>query len=87
MIKRKVFYISLLLLYLVLAIIIVPMIVPLKEEFQLNFDEGLQLMKASLYMEGDSPHIEIWSDYPFIFTAILSFWFSIVGKSVFSRAF
>ncbi len=72
-----------LLLYLVLAIIIVPMIVPLKEEFQLNFDEGLELMRASLYMQGYSPHIEIWSDHPFLFTAMLSFWFSIVGKSVF----
>ncbi len=55
MIKRKVFYISLLLLYLLLAIIIVPMIVPLKEEFQLNFDEGLQLMRSSLYMQDYSP--------------------------------
>ena len=72
-----------LLLYLVLAIIIVPMIVPLKEEFQLNFAEGLELMRASLYMQGYSPHIEIWSDHPFLFTAMLSFWFSIVGKSVF----
>ena len=59
------------------------MIVPLKEEFQLNFDEGLELMRASLYMQGYSPHIEIWSDHPFLFTAMLSFWFSIVGKSVF----
>lgn len=84
MIKRKVFYIFLLLLYLVLAIIIVPMIVPLKEEFQLNFDEGLQLMRASLYMQGYSPHIEIWSDQPFFFPALLSFWFTIAGKSVFS---
>ncbi len=72
-----------LLLYLVLAIIIVPMIVPLKEEFQLNFDEGLELMRASLYMQGYSPHTEIWSDHPFLFTAMLSFWLSIVGKSVF----
>ncbi|WP_293163344.1 glycosyltransferase family 39 protein [Okeania sp. SIO2C9] len=34
-------------------------------------------------MQGYSPHIEIWSDHPFLFTAMLSFWFSIVGKSVF----
>ncbi|NEP73880.1 MAG: glycosyltransferase family 39 protein [Okeania sp. SIO2G4] len=83
-IKRKILYIFLLLLYLVLAIIIVPMVVPLKEEFQLNFDEGLQLMRASLYMQGYSPQTEIWSDQPFFFPALLSLWFSIVGKSVFS---
>lgn len=77
-------YYILLLLFLVLAIIIVPLIIPLKEEFEFNTDEGIDLMRAFLYSEGFSPHIEIWSDHPFLFSALLSFWFKLVGQSVFS---
>ena len=77
-------YCLLLLLFLSLAIVIVPFIIPLKEEFELNTDEGIQFMKAFLFSEGFSPHIEIWSDQPFLFPALLSFWFKLVGQSVFS---
>ncbi|EAZ90031.1 glycosyltransferase family 39 protein [Crocosphaera chwakensis] len=82
--KQKLIYIALLLVYLVLAIVIVPMIVPLKEEFQFNLDEGLVLMRALLYGEGYAPHVEIWSDQPFLFPALLSFWLTISGKSILS---
>ncbi len=80
--QQKIIYITLLLVYLVLAIVIVPMIVPLKEEFQFNFDEGLVLMRALLYGKAYEPHVEIWSDQPFLFPALLSIWLSIFGKSI-----
>ncbi len=80
--KQKLIYITLLLIYLILAIVIVPIIVPLKEEFQLNFDEGIETMRALLYMKGFLPHKEIWSDHPFLFTQFLSVWFTIFGKSI-----
>ena len=75
-------YCVLLLFFLSLAIVIVPLIVPLKEEFEFNTDEGIELMRAFLYSQGFSPHIEIWSDHPFVFSALLSFWFKVVGQSV-----
>ncbi|MDJ0598410.1 MAG: glycosyltransferase family 39 protein [Crocosphaera sp.] len=80
--QQKLSYIALLLIYVVLAIIIAPMVVPLKEEFQLNFDEGIETMRALLYMKGYLPHKEIWSDHPFLFTQLLSFWLTLFGKSI-----
>lgn len=77
-------YCLLILLFLWLALVIVPLIVPLREEFELNTDEGIELMRAFLYSAGFAPHIEIWSDHPFLFSALLSFWFELVGKSVFT---
>ncbi|WP_243397324.1 glycosyltransferase family 39 protein [Crocosphaera subtropica] len=74
--------IALLIVYLILAIIIVPIIVPIKEEFQFNFDEGIETMRALLYMKGFLPHQEIWSDHPFLFTQFLSVWLTIFGKSI-----
>ncbi len=83
-IDPRIRYCLLLLLFLFLAIVIVPLIIPMQEEFEFNTDEGIELMRAFLYLKGFSPHIEIWSDHPFLFSALLSFWFKLVGQSVFS---
>ncbi len=83
-IDPRIRYCLLLLLFLVLAIVIVPLVIPLQQEFELNTDEGIELMRAFLYSAGFAPHVEIWSDHPFLFSALLSFWFKLVGQSVFS---
>jgi 4-amino-4-deoxy-L-arabinose transferase-like glycosyltransferase len=50
--------------------------------FQNDSDEGINLIKASLLMEGFNLYGDIWSDQPPFFTALLSTVFLFFGRSV-----
>ncbi len=54
---------------------------PIKETFEYNPDEGLDAMKASLWLKGFSLYKQIWSDQPPLFTVMLAGWFKIFGAS------
>ena len=68
----------------VLFVVLVFCIIPVKQTFEFNPDEGLNLMKAVLYSQGFSLYKEIWSDQPPILTVLLSYWFNLFGQSVFA---
>ncbi len=55
---------------------------PITQSFELDYDEGLNLIKALLYSRGFSLYSQIWNDQPPLFTALLSSWLSIFGNSV-----
>lgn len=56
---------------------------PIEKVFQFDSsDEGIELMKASLYSEGFSLYTQIWDDQPPLLTVILSYWFHWFGKSI-----
>lgn len=57
---------------------------PVKQTFEFDYDEGLNLMKALLYSKGFSLYSQIWSDQPPLATVLLSGWFSLFGQSVFA---
>jgi hypothetical protein len=46
---------------------------PLKETFEYDPDEGVNVIKASLYSKGFSLYDEIWSNQPHLLTYILSY--------------
>lgn len=56
----------------------------IRQVFQFDPDEGIELMKASLYSEGFSLYTQIWNDQPPLFTVLLSYCFEWLGKSVFT---
>lgn len=55
---------------------------PIKQTFEYNPDEGLELMKSSLFLKGFTLYKEISNDQPPLFTLILSYWFKLFGPSV-----
>ncbi|MBD2452258.1 glycosyltransferase family 39 protein [Nostoc sp. FACHB-152] len=55
---------------------------PITQAFELDYDEGLNLIKVLLYSQGFSLYTQVWNDQPPLFTVILSIWFSIFGQSV-----
>ncbi|MBO3457458.1 glycosyltransferase family 39 protein [Aetokthonos hydrillicola Thurmond2011] len=57
---------------------------PIEQVFQFDTsDEGIELIKASLHLEGFALYTQIWNDQPPLFTIILSFWLGLFGKSIF----
>lgn len=61
--------------------ILVVLFYPFRFVFELDPDEGINLIKAFLSMQGIRLYSEIWSDQPPIFTHILSILFRIFGHS------
>lgn len=57
-------------------------IMPVREAFEFDADEGINLMKASLYGDGYKLYSQIWSDQPPLFTALLAGLFDVTGPSV-----
>lgn len=55
---------------------------PLGQIFQIDFDEGIDLMKAVLYAQGFSLYSQIWSDQPPLQTVFLSHWLHAFGRSI-----
>lgn len=55
---------------------------PFSEMSDFDHDEGINLIKASLYSQHYILYGEIWSDQPPFFTVLLAWWFSVVGTSV-----
>lgn len=57
---------------------------PVQLEQDLDYDEGINLMKALLYQRGYALYAEIWSDQPPLLTVGLAGWFQLFGASVFA---
>ncbi|MCB0093504.1 MAG: glycosyltransferase family 39 protein, partial [Caldilineaceae bacterium] len=55
---------------------------PILLQQDLDYDEGINLMKALLFQRGYALYTEIWSDQPPLLTALLAGWFALVGDSV-----
>jgi len=55
---------------------------PYAEVFEFDRDEGVNLMKASLYADGIPLYSRIWSDQPPLFTAILARWLKATEPTV-----
>jgi Dolichyl-phosphate-mannose-protein mannosyltransferase len=83
---KKVF-LHLLIIFCFVGFIIAIRFKPITQSFELDYDEGLNLIKALLYSQGFSLYTQIWNDQPPIFTVLLSLWFSLFGQSVFAARF
>lgn len=57
---------------------------PIKQSFEFDPDEGINLIKVLLYSEGFPLYTEIWSDQPPLFTSFLAYWFALFGQSIFA---
>lgn len=58
---------------------------PIGQVFQFDpSDEGIELIKAILYLDGFPMYTEMWNDQPPFSTAILAFWMEGFGKSIYS---
>jgi hypothetical protein len=56
---------------------------PIDQVFQFDaYDEGIELIKAALYLKGFAMYTQFWNDQPPLSTVILSFWLSLFGKSI-----
>jgi 4-amino-4-deoxy-L-arabinose transferase-like glycosyltransferase len=55
---------------------------PVRGKFEFDTDEGIQLMKAFLYLKGHALQTEIFSDQPPFFTLVLSLLFQLLGPKV-----
>ncbi len=55
---------------------------PITQSFELDYDEGLNLIKALLYSRGFAFYSQIWNDQPPLFTVILSSWLNLFGQSI-----
>jgi hypothetical protein len=70
-------------IFIALSFLIVMLIFsPFREAFEMDFDEGVNLMKAMLLLEGYDLYSEIWSDQPPLFTFLLAGVFKISGLDV-----
>ena len=81
-IKNKNFFLPFLFILIFFTIVILT--TPIKQTFEYNPDEGINLIKTSLFQNGFSLYKEIWNDQPPLFTLILSFWLKMFGQSVYS---
>ncbi len=81
-IKQVFQHIVFILLYIVLVIAM--RFQPITKTFEMDYDEGFNLIKSLLYSQGFSLYSEIWNDQPPIFTVILSGWFKLFGQSIFA---
>ncbi|MEH1938461.1 MAG: glycosyltransferase family 39 protein [Nostoc sp.] len=58
---------------------------PIEQVFQFDSsDEGIELIKTSLYSDGFAMYTQIWNDQPPLSTVILASWFRLFGKSIYS---
>ncbi|NJR74430.1 MAG: glycosyltransferase family 39 protein [Scytonema sp. CRU_2_7] len=85
--KLKNVLFHLLIISLLVGFLIAIRFKPITQTFELDYDEGLNLIKTLLYSQGFSLYTQIWSDQPPLFTVLLSQWFSLFGQSVFAARF
>lgn len=52
-------------------------------EFAWKYDEGVNALKARLFLEGYSLYSEVWTDQPPLFTLLIAATFTLFGQSVF----
>ena len=55
---------------------------PFRYRFEFDFDEGINLIKAMMTLNGFELYSEVWSDQPPVFNAILTLWFRLLGMKV-----
>ncbi len=58
------------------------LLMPVDQAFQFDTDEGIELVRASLYAQGFEFYREIWSDHPPLFSILLVQWQAWWGASV-----
>lgn len=75
--------ILIILLLIISAIVFFTTSPSLKETLEYDPDEGFELIKSSLYLNGFSLYSQIYSDQPPLYTVILSFWFKLFGSSIY----
>ncbi|WP_341524919.1 glycosyltransferase family 39 protein [Nostoc sp. UHCC 0302] len=80
--KLKNIFFNLLIIAFLVCFVLAIRFKPITQAFELDYDEGLNLIKALLYSQGFSLYTEIWSDQPPLFTVLLSLWLSLFGQSV-----
>jgi 4-amino-4-deoxy-L-arabinose transferase-like glycosyltransferase len=85
--KLKNLLFHLLIIFLIVGFLLAIRFKPITQTFELDYDEGLNLIKALLYSQGFSLYTQIWNDQPPLFTVLLSQWFSLFGRSVFAARF
>ncbi len=56
--------------------------VPISSVFQFNPDEGLELAKVDLYMQGYRLYQDVWNDQPPLPTVAWAYWLQVGGHSV-----
>ncbi|BAZ16877.1 hypothetical protein NIES4071_87550 [Calothrix sp. NIES-4071] len=58
---------------------------PIEQVFQFDSsDEGIELIKASLHLQGFALYTQIWNDQPPLSTIIFAYWFRWFGESILS---
>jgi hypothetical protein len=80
--KQKRILLPIILLAIFITVVLIIRL-PIKQTFEYNPDEGVNLMKSLLFLNGFSLYKEISNDQPPLFTAILSYWFKLLGPSVY----
>lgn len=55
---------------------------PINQTFELDPDEGINLIKSLLYLDGFSLYRDIWSDQPPLFTVLLAGWLKVFEQTV-----
>ncbi|MGI2902396.1 ArnT family glycosyltransferase [Tolypothrix sp. VBCCA 56010] len=85
--KLKNIFIHLLIMSLFVGFVLAIRFKPITQSLELDYDEGLNLIKAFLYGQGFSLYTQIWNDQPPLFTVILSQWFHLFGQSIFAARF
>ncbi|WP_017315311.1 ArnT family glycosyltransferase [Mastigocladopsis repens] len=85
--KLKNFLFHLLIIFLIAGFLLAIRFKPITQTFELDYDEGLNLIKTLLYSQGFSLYTQIWNDQPPLFTVLLSQWFTLFGESVFAARF
>lgn len=68
-------------LILVWAALCLARILTWPDAVRLDYDEGVNLMKARLVLDGHGLYREIWSDQPPLFTWLLAGWTALVGET------
>jgi hypothetical protein len=70
-----------------IPLLIIPFAVwfmPIREAFQFDTDEGIELVKAVLYRQGYSLYSQIWNDQPPLATVFLAGWLGQFGQSIYA---
>jgi Dolichyl-phosphate-mannose-protein mannosyltransferase len=60
-------------------------LMPIRQVFEFDTsDEGIELIKSSLHLQGFSLYTQIWNDQPPLSTIMFSYWFRWFGESMLS---
>lgn len=78
------YYFPLHLIIPLLFILLVFLVIPVEQIFDFDNDEGINVIKAVLYAQGFSLYQDIWNDQPPLFTILLTWWWQLVGQSIFT---